>query len=563
MEDIRIEIMRWALANAVAHGGRADAKAVMGRILAELPSWKSRVAELKTLVEEVVDEVNSLSLEEQKAKIEEVGEVKVERKEKARELPDLPGVEKGKIVVTRFAPNPNGPIHIGNARAAILSHEYARRYRGKFILRFEDTNPENALPEMYELIKRDLRWLGLSWDEEHVQSDRIQIYYDCAEHLLKNGNAYVCICSVEDFRFHRDRGEACPCRDLSTATHLNRWRKMIAGDYEEGEAVVRIKTDLNHPNPAVREWPALRVVKKPHPRVGRRFFVWPLYNFSVSIDDHEMGITHILRGKEHEVNEERQRVIYRYMGWEYPIAVQYGRLAIPGAPLSKSQIVQEVKAGRISGYDDVKLATISALRRRGISPEAIKRLILDIGLTLVDSSVSWDTLYAYNRKILDKIARRYFLVASPRKLIVSGAPPIREVKLRLHPSDPEIGERIVPLEVENGKMVFYVSEDDLKDLKEGDIFRLKDLMNVRLTKKGSVCEGEFFGLGVIDVPKLQWVSGGHVQMKVLLPDGSYIKGMAEPAITGVEAGALVQFERFGFVRIESLGPEILGVYAHR
>ncbi|MEM3402834.1 MAG: glutamate--tRNA ligase, partial [Candidatus Hadarchaeales archaeon] len=321
MEDIRVEILRWALANAVAHGGMADVGAVMGKIIAEFPSWKAKISELKAMIDEIVNEVNSLPPEEQERRMEEVGKVELIKKEKMRGLPELPGVEKGKMVVTRFAPNPNGPIHLGNTRAAILSHEYARKYGGKFILRFEDTNPENVLPEMYELIKRDLRWLGLSWDEEHVQSDRIQIYYDHAELLLKEGKAYVCTCPAEDFKFHRDRGEPCPCRDLSPSTNLERWRRMIAGDYNEGEAVVRIKTDLSHPNPAVREWPALRVVKTPHPRVGKKFLVWPLYNFSVSIDDHLMGITHILRGKEHEVNEERQRTLYAHFGWEYPIAI--------------------------------------------------------------------------------------------------------------------------------------------------------------------------------------------------------------------------------------------------
>ncbi|MFN4132901.1 MAG: glutamate--tRNA ligase [Candidatus Hadarchaeales archaeon] len=563
VEDIRMEVLRWALANAVAHGGRGDAKSVMGKIISEFPGWKTKISELKAIVDEIVAEVNSLSLEEQKIKIEEVGKVEIQKKEKVRGLPELPGVESGKAVVTRFAPNPNGPIHLGNIRAAILSHEYAKKYGGKFILRFEDTNPENVLLEMYELIKRDLRWLGLSWDEEHVQSDRMQIYYDRCEWLLREGKAYVCICPVEDFRFHRDHGESCPCRGLSPTTHLERWRRMIAGDYDEGVAVVRVKTDLNHPNPAVRDWPALRVVKKPHPRVGTRFPVWPLYNFSVSIDDHEMGVTHILRGKEHEVNEERQRTLYAHFGWKYPVAIQYGRLNVPGAPLSKSQIVREIKEGKISGHDDVRLATVSALRRRGISPEAIRQLILDVGITLVDSSISWENLYSYNRKILDKTAGRYFFVGNPRKLVVSGFPAIREVKLHLHPSNPEAGERVVPLEVDDGKVIFHVPWDDVKDLKEGDLFRLKDLMNVRLKKKAEILEGEFFGLGVIDVPKFQWVSKAALPMEILFPDGASCRGLVEPAVAGLEPGTVVQFERFGFVRIETITPEVKGIYAHR
>ncbi|MEM3402685.1 MAG: hypothetical protein QXH08_05635, partial [Candidatus Hadarchaeales archaeon] len=152
---------------------------------------------------------------------------------------------------------------------------------------------------------------------------------------------------------------------------------------------------------------------------------------------------------------------------------------------------------------------------------------------------------------------------NPRKLVVSGFPVIKEVKLRLHPSDPEAGERVIPLEIDDGRMVFHVSWDDLKGLKEGDIFRLKDLMNVRLTKKGEILEGEFFGLGVIDVPKFQWVSKAALPMEVLFPDGSSSRGLAEPAIAGLEPGAVVQLERFGFVRIEKITPEVIGIYAHK
>jgi len=446
MEDIRREIFRWALSNATEHNGKADVNAVLKKLLAELPGWKSRAGELVALVRGVVLEVNSLDLESQKSELEKLGGVAKPKREEKKGLPELPRADEFNLIVTRFAPNPNGPLHLGNARAAILSHEYSRKYNGKFILRFEDTNPENVQPEMYEFIKRDLRWLGLSWDEEYIQSDRLHIYYDFLEKLLEEGKAYVCTCEVEKFRELRDKMEACQCRLLSPQEDLQRWNRMLAGDFLQGEAVVRIKTDLKHPNPAVRDWPACRIVEQPHPRVGGKFRVWPLYNFSVSIDDHEMGITHILRGKEHEVNEQRQRTLYKLLGWEYPVAIQYGRLSIPGASLSKTETVRAIKEGKLSGYDDVRLATLAALRRRGISSQALKEVILKTGLTLVDSSLNWETIYAYNRKIVDEKANRYFFVPAPVKLEVRRAPRINEVRLKSHPNNPEAGERILSLD---------------------------------------------------------------------------------------------------------------------
>ncbi|MGC8816965.1 MAG: glutamate--tRNA ligase [Candidatus Hadarchaeum sp.] len=562
MEDVKRTVLRWALANAAEHGGKASPKAVLGKILAELPGWKSRIAELSIIVDQIVDEVNRMGPEEQQFQIKKVGLPEKKAAER-RGLPDLPDLQEYGTVVTRFAPNPNGPLHIGHIRAALLSHEYARRYKGRFILRFEDTNPENAMLEMYEFIKRDLRWLGLSWDEEYYQSDRVDIYYSHAEDLIKNGKAYVCACDVANFRKLRDSGKPCPCRDLPASENLARWRKMLAGGYEEGAAVVRIKTDLSHLNPAVRDWPALRIVKRPHPRVGSKYFVWPLYNFSAGIDDHLMGITHIIRGKEHEVNEERQRFMYRHFGWRYPTAVQYGRLSMPGVELSKTQTMQMIRSGSLSGFDDVRLATIAALRRRGFLPDTIRQMIFDIGLTPVDSSLSWETLYAYNRKVLDPIAGRYFFVARPAKLLVRGAPKLKEVRLRLHPSRPELGERVLPLGTENGDMVFYISGEDAKDLKVGDIFRLKDLMNVRLEKPGPVLEASFQSLEVMDVLKFQWVSAGAVELEVIKPDATVETGLAEPSVAALKVGDIVQLERYGFVRIDSTAPKLTAVYAHR
>jgi glutamyl-tRNA synthetase len=553
VNELRLSILRHALRNALTYGGRASVGAVLGKVLAEHPEMRKELEEVRREVEKVVEEVNLLTLEQQRARLGEVGEP-VSPKREERKLPELPGVRER--VVTRFAPNPNGPLHLGHVRAALLSHDYARRYGGKFILRFEDTNPQNALPEMYELIRQDLRWLGISWDEEYYQSDRLELYYSFASRLVAEGKVYVCTCPAEDFGRLRDAGCPCPCRSLPAEEQERRWEGMLGGRYREEGAVLRVKTDLSHPNPAVRDWPAMRIVTHPHPRTGARYRVWPLYNFSVSIDDHEMGVTHILRGKEHEVNEERQRFLYRHLGWEYPVSIQYGRLMLEGVELSKTKIMEGVRAGSYTGVDDVRLATIASLRRRGYQPEAIRETLLEVGLTLVDAHLSWETLASHNRKILDPKVNRYFFVPEPVELQVKGVPEVREARIRLHPSFRERGERRIPVDWRDGVVRVWIPAKDAGTLKPGEVFRLMGLMNVRMVAGG---EGEFAGFEVAPVPKIQWVSEPSLEVTVLKPEGVE-RGRAEPALLE-EKSAMVQFERYGFVKIEGLHP-VLAVYAH-
>ena len=556
------EALRWALTNAVEHKGHADAKSVVGKLIATRPELRLKIKQLMQTVENVVKEVNKFSLEEQRAKLQELGVVEAPKREERRGLPELPDVDKYPKIVTRFAPNPNGPLHIGHVRAAFLSYEYARKYGGKFILRFEDTNPANAMLEMYDKIREDLRWLGIKWDEEYVQSDRLEIYYKHAEGLLKAGGAYVCTCDVMKFRRLRDNGKPCPCRGLPASEQLKRWRAMLEGKYKEEHVVVRIKTDLRHPNPAVRDWPALRVVMASHPRVGDRYRVWPLYNFSVAIDDHEMGVTHVIRGKEHVVNELRQRFLFDHLGWRYPTAVQYGRLTIGGAVLSKTQTMRGIRNGEFFGYDDPRLGTIAALRRRGFLPETIRQTILDLGPTPVDSALSWETLAAYNRRVADARANRYFFVPNAVKLLVKGVPKMREVRVRLHPSHKERGERALQLFYEGDSLAVYISGEDAASLREGQVIRLKDFMNVQI-KSRKPLEADFHSRELAEAPKIQWVSAGAVEAEVIRPDGSREVGLAEPAVTDLSVGAILQFERYGFARVDAKSPKFVVAYAHR
>jgi glutamyl-tRNA synthetase len=579
--SLRELILKAALLNASKHDGKAQTGALMGRIIGERKEMKTKTTELVGLIAKVVEEVNSLSVEEQKRMIEEKWPefLKKEKKGEAEEkhLPALPNAKGYKQIVTRFSPNPDCVLHLGSARAIILSHEYARLYNGRFILRFEDTDPKVKKPvlDFYDRIRDDLAWLECTPFEEYIQSDRLPIYYDYAERLLRNGNAYVCTCPSEQFRKKSLAREACDCRSLSSEENLERWQGMLNGSYGEGEAVVRVITDLEHPNPAVRDWPALRIidpVKYPHPRVGRKYRVWPLYNIAAGVDDHLMGITHIIRGKEHLTNQVRQEYMYKHLGWKYPETIHYGRLKIKNAFLSKSKIVQGVREHIYTGWDDPRLATFIALRKRGITPEAIKKMIIDVGPKTADVTLSWKNLYSYNRKILDPKSARYFFVSEPVKLKVKNVPKTYGAKLPLHPETPDMGFReftVIPRGKEK-EVVFWMAKSDAISTEIGKMLRFMELFNVKIeSMKTGLVEAVFVSEGYEEARKaktklIHWIpEGSGVPCRVVMPDASINEGLAENAVKKLKPDAIIQFERFGFVRVDENNEQLTVYYTHK
>ena len=577
--ELRELIRKAALLNAVTHGGKAQAGPIIGKILGEKAELRAKAKELTGLINTVLGEVNSLSAEEQRRIVEEKWPetLRKEKVEEEKKLPPLPNTSKYAQIVTRFSPNPDCVLHLGSARAIILSHEYARIYNGKFILRFEDTDPKVKRPslEFYDKIREDLAWLGCKVDEEYIQSDRLPIYYEYAEKLLRDGNAYVCTCVPDEFRKKTLRNEPCPCRNLPPTEQLERWKRMLNGGYVEGEAVMRVKTDLNHPNPAVRDWPALRIIdakKYPHPRVGSKYRVWPLYNIAAGLDDHLLGITHIIRGKEHLTNGVRQEFMYKHLGWTYPEAIHYGRLKITGAFLSKSKIIQGVKDGIYTGFDDPRLATFAALRKRGITPEAIKKMIIDVGTKPADVTLSWENLYAYNRKLLDPQTDRYFFVQDPVRLSVKGVPRIFHAELPLHPDKPERGRRqytITP-KGSDGVVPFWMTQKDAENAEAGALIRLMELFNVKIEGKTTDrVEASFASEAYQDAREakaklIHWIVADEgVPCQIVMPDASVNEGFAESACKKLKPNVVIQFERFGFVRIDEASPKLKAYYAHK
>ncbi len=548
----------------------------MGRLLSEHPDLRPHAKEIASAVLEAVREVNSLSLERQKLMDSAAAPAPQARfTDGDRKLPPLPNADKYKIIVTRFAPNPDGPLTFGHARAIIISKEYSALYKGRFILRFEDTDPRTKppIPEAYEWIREDLRWLGADWQAEYLQSSRLETYYSYATRLINDSKAYVCTCKPQRFRELILESKACPCRSKSSKIHLERWRKMLNGDLPEGKAVVRIKTELIHPNPAVRDWPALRIIdtqKHPHPLVGSKYRVWPLYNFSAAIDDHEMGITHILRAKEHVSNTTRQEYLYGYLGWEYPEAIHFGMVLLPGTEIHKSFILREIREGNYLGWDDPRLTTLRALKRRGILPETIRKFMLEIGAKPIEATLSWDNLYALNRKTLDPISKRYSFVPDPADLTVENLPRTFESKIPYHVEKPELGFHTVSVAPNNGSIRLAISKDDQDLFENGQVIRLMGLFNILITSADiNKLRANYHSLETSEAKRegaaiIQWVKTNEaVPVEILMPDATRRIGLGERDCKALHPAEIVQFLRFGFVRVDDVDRGIQCFYSHR
>ena len=569
LDKIRESAVKYAVFNASQYGGKANPGSVMGRIFAEFPEAKANAKEVQRLVIGVVADVNSWPLDKIMETVKQWPELfEAKKVEEKKTLPPLRNVDKWPMVKVRFAPNPDGPLHLGSAESIIFSDEYAKMYRGHFILRFEDTSADvkPPIPQMYDWILEDLKWLGVKVDEKYVQSERLPIYYEYAEKLLGKGAAYVCTCESEAYKALYMAKQPCPCRELPPEEQMRRWRMMLDGDYKRGEAVVRVKTDITHPNPAIRDWPALRISTRAHPLQKKKYRVWPLYNFSCAIDDHLMGVSHVIRGKEHEVNSARQKYVYDSFGWQFPEVINVGRLGLEAGILSKSKIRAGVDAGVYSGWDDPRLGTLRALKRRGLQPETIREIMLQIGPKSINVMISWGNFAAANKKIIDPHSNRYFFVNEPVRLRVKGVTEPLKAKLPLHPDHPEKGYREYTVEPEDGECTFLVPSKDLSAAK-GKLIRLMGLVNVDVTKVGKKPEARFHSkehqiAREKGASFIHWLTEENsVDAEVVMPDASTAKGKAEKLVSALNVDDTLQFERFGFVRVDSKKP-LRFYYAH-
>jgi glutamyl-tRNA synthetase len=567
-DKIKQTARKYALQNAAQFDGKANAKAVTGKVIAVLQKEGFSPKDIIPVVNIVVNEVNKLSLDKQISELEALAPelLRKEKKERDFTLPELPNAVKGNVV-TRFPPEPNGYLHIGHAKAVIVDCEYAKMYDGKFILRFDDTNPENAQLEFYDAQKEDLKWLGIEWDEEYNTSDHLEKHYKFAEQLIKQGDAYICKCSPDKVKDGRFKGQACEHRSTSSKENIDTWKEMLSSSMEG--AILRLKGDMKSANTAMRDPAMFRDIDTPHPIHGNKYHVWPTYDFAGAVEDSISGVTHPFRTKEYELRDECYFHLLELLKLRKPHLMEFARLSIDGMPVSKRKIKPLIEQGLVSGYDDIRLPTLRGLKKRGILPEAIKQFVISQGISKVESTASFGIVESFNRKILDPTTKRYFFVKNPVKLIVEKAP-TKEKSISLHPTE-SLGTRTI----KTGK-TFFVPKADMEKINVGDVFRLKDLFNVKIKEKNKEVFAEYAGDELIpNTAKIQWTTDSNVKMKVFVPqllfDGEEfnpksleeVEGFAEEAVSSLTTGEIVQFERFGFVRIENKNKQVTGFFAHK
>jgi glutamyl-tRNA synthetase len=537
-------MFKLALKNAVKHDGVANPNALVGGFLGEFPDARS---DMKSLIGEfkvVVSEVNGLGLDSQKEKLLVLEPDVFVKKE--RNIFEFLGI-KDERVKSAFPPGPEKHPHIGHAKAILLNFLLAKQYGGEFCLRFEDTNPDLVKAEFYDIMLKDFAWLNVSWDELVYASDFMDLYYNHCESLLKDGKAYVCKCKSDDIKVQRETGVPCDCRGNSSDKNLELW-SLMKSSMGPGDATVRLKIDLLHKNSTMRDPSIFRINLSEHARHGSKYRVWPNYDFQNSIMDGYFKITHRIRSKEFEMRNELQRFIQRLLGYDETKIYELARFNIKGVEASGRVIREKVNSGELIGWDDPTLTTVAALRRRGFLPKAIENFVISTGITKSESTMTWDDLIVQNRKLLDESANRYYFVADPVKLKVTNAPN-KSFELNLHPSHRKGGRLFIT------KDEFFVSGKDFESLSDG-VFRFIELFNFEFDKTAGsakyldedVSTFKEKGKGMFHYLP----ASNNLDAEVLMPDKEVVKGLCEASVKNVKVGDVIQFERFGFCRLDNI-----------
>jgi glutamyl-tRNA synthetase len=561
--DVRAIIEKAALLNATKHKGRADPGAVIGNVLAEVPSLRSNPGRIGREVAAVVKSVNALPAEDQeKLLAEKFPEAEAHAEKEGREgLPPLPNAVKGKAGF-RLPPEPSGFMTVGHAMAFTINYLYKEQYDGELWLRFEDTNPRKVAPQYYDSFRRGIKWLGIECDHEKNVSDDVELIYENGRKLLEQGEAYACSCDEAKVKRLRFDGTPCEHRDNPVDTNLRIWEELLAKKHKDGSYVVRFKGDMKSPNYSLRDTNLFRVISHAHPLTGTKYTLWPTYDLANAVEDEVCGITHVLRSS--EFRNELQALLRVALKFRKLEVIQFSRFNFKGAPVAKRLLRPLVEQKLVSGWDDPRMPTVGGLKRRGILPQTIRDFTLQVGYTKTEHEYDWSMLLSLNRKLLDPISRRMFFVPHPVKLEVRGAP-ARRATIPFHPQN-DLGERSIETTGE-----FYLTAGDLKGISDGTIFRLMDLYNVELTSVGAGASGKYAGDDIIpNSRKFQWVTPGHSDATVLVPgllfheDGVFnndslkeVSGYVEPSVSMLKTGEIVQFPRFGFCRLDSPGRFIM------
>jgi glutamyl-tRNA synthetase len=541
MEEL---IEKYALANALKYGGKANPGNIIGQIVKENPDAKQHIKTIQQQATAIVEAVNKLTLEEQKARLEALAPELLEKKEhKEHDLFAFLGVEQGQTLITGFPPEPSKYPHIGHAKACLANYEFAKRYGGKFHLRFDDTNPTLARKEFYDIILDNLKWLGVHPDRVDIASDNMDKFYTVAEILMKHGHVFVCDCDADLTNNLRYNGQACPHRNQPVEETLERWKQL-----KEGE-VLRLRIAADHKNTTMRDPTIFRVIKEPHVRTGSTYHIWPTYDFETCLMDSFQSITYRLRSKEFELRTELHNYIQNLLGYPPTKYYEFARFELEGVETQGRVIREKIASKEYVGWDDPALATLVALRRRGFTPEAIKSFILSTGLTKNNSTLTWDDLYLHNRRVLNETAKRLFFVAEPMLVKINGAPK-KHVKLNYFPSTKK-GERSFDTHEE-----FYLAADDFSALQPGELYRLMDCVNFIEEPEDNY---QYHSDDIETYRQsgsriMHFIPKEHdaVHVEVLMPDKQVVKGLGESRVKQLHVGDIIQFERFGFCRLDSV-----------
>ena len=430
----------------------------------------------------------------------------------------------------------------------------------------DDTNPENERLEFYAAIKVGLEWLGIKYDKIKNTSDDLEILYEKGKEIISLNKAYVCTCKRDAISKNRREMKACKCSELEVNQNEERWKKLFE-EYSVGQAVVRFRGDMKSQNTVMRDPVLFRIIEGHHPLLAEKYRVWPSYDFAVAIEDSLDGVTHAFRSKEYELRNELYYAILDALNMRKPKVMEFSRLEFKGMPVSKRVIKPLIENGKISWYDDPRLPTLEALKKRGMTPEAIRKFTISLSFTKADTLAPFDSLESFNRKEVDSTSVRLYLVKNPRKLFVKNLP-FKQVELPNHPAN-DMGKRIVELD---GNI--YLSSEDVENISEGTHLRLMGLGNVKITRVDNDLEGEYVGDDVkVDFPKMQWVSqkNSH-KLKVIIPKQLFIDekfnensleeldAYTEPHYLELKDGSEIQFVRFGYCRKDSANQAI---YTHK
>ena len=385
------------------------------------------------------------------------------------------------VVQTRFPPEPNGYLHIGHAKAICIDFGLADEFGGKTNLRFDDTNPEKEETEYVESIQEDVRWLGFDWERLCYASDYFDQLYEWAIQLIKKGKAYVDDLPAEQVRQYRgtltEPGKESPYRNRSVEENLDLFTRMKNGEFPDGAKTLRAKIDMSSPNMNMRDPVMYRILRAEHHRTGNKWLIYPTYDWAHGQSDSIEKVTHSMCSLEFADHQPLYNWYIEQLGIFPSQQIEFDRLALTYTLLSKRKLLQLVNEKRVSGWDDPRMPTLSGLRRRGYTPEAIRNFVWGVGVSRTNGIVDLAMLEHFVREDLNKHALRVMAVLRPLKLVIDNYPEGKSEELDAvnNPEDPSAGSRKVPF----GR-VLYIEQDDFREVPPPKYFRLSPGVEVRL-----------------------------------------------------------------------------------